>query len=68
MMTQQGRGEAPLFNSQHPHGALQPSVTQVPRDLMPSFCLGVVHIFMQAKTYMFLKRKERRGWGAVTRE
>lgn len=36
MMTQQGRGEAPLFNSQHPHGALQPSVTAVSWNTMPS--------------------------------
>ena len=42
------------FDSQHPHGSSQLSVTSAPRDTMPSSCLhGKKNIIVQ--TYMQVK-------------
>ena len=49
----------PEFNSQHPHGGSQPSVTPVLGDLMPSFDTYVVmnwlyHMFESINSILFL--------------
>jgi hypothetical protein len=38
------------FDSQHPHGSLQPSITIVPYDSVPS---SGVQTYMQTNTHMY---------------